>query len=365
MKIKVGRMVKKAIGLASILLGRSTFSMGHDGQEVLIELDTRREIKTLRQLLIMFELSGYRVYLRAHFHRWTLFVANVLPWHRNAFLIWGGAKSVRPAILCTDKLNIDPSRQKTVHFCYDYSPRLVLSSGHFAMPETMHPQIYVQYHDHERLEEYRRSRKKIRVLFSGNFTKTGYDNPAVKELLGKLSRYQILKHLQEKEFARSVSSQAELDSILAGDYYNGLVVIDSDRFRINQKDWLGIVSQADFFLCPPGLLLPFSHNAIEAMAVGTIPFINYPEWFFPHLTDKINCISFFSFEDLEQSLRRILQMEGEQIESIRRQVIDYYSCNLSLKEFLKRMLECPEKEVYLHLWEENEGALRRVLTGKK
>jgi hypothetical protein len=322
-----------------------------------------REIKTLRQILIMLELADYQAYIQAGLRRWIVYVANIFSWHRNARLIWRNSDSTQPEILLTDKLDTPTvnDTRRVIYLCYDYSPNLKLEPGHFAMPETMHPQIYVQYQEHKRLVDYRKSKRKIRLLFSGNYEQHGYENPFMTNFLGKLTRPQILSFLESKQQVRMVTSQAELDNILTGDYWNGFVWIDSQRFRINQQYWLATVAQSDFFLCPPGLLLPLSHNAVEAMAVGTIPFINYPEWFFPNLSDSVNCITFSSLTSLHDKLEVILRMNDAQIQTMREQVIQYYLNHLCLEEFAKRLLMYPDNKVYLHLWEENELAIRRVM----
>ena len=80
---------------------------------------------------------------------------------------------------------------------------------------------------------------------------------------------------------------------------------------IDPEDWLPDLSKTDFFICPPGFCMPMCHNVIEAMAVGAIPVINYPEWFNPTLRHMENCIVFDDRNDLVMKIEEILDM-GQQ-----------------------------------------------------
>ena len=264
-------------------------------------------------------------------------------------------------VICTDQLADEASGScKQIQLVFDYNPSLDLTDGHFVMPIPMHPQIYVQYQDHERLELYRRSSRKIRVLFAGNWNETGYDNPLLGELFGKLTRYQILEFLQQRDLVRMVQSTQELETLLAGPYWNGFVLVNRD-VRINQAHWLETIAKADFFLCPPGVLFPWSHNAAEAMAVGTIPLINYPEWFFPTLVNRKNAMTFDTLEELESTISVILQMQNVEVSHLRREVIGYYEQHLDPRRFVSNVVNAPQEHVYVHLWDEREELLRRTV----
>jgi hypothetical protein len=101
-------------------------------------------------------------------------------------------------------------------------------------------------------------------------------------------------------------------------------------------DWLDTVSKSDFFLCFSGVELPMCHNAIEAMAVGTIPIISYADWFFPALEHKKNAIVFKDEKDLVEKVNEVFQMPQEQIAEMRRNVLKYYETHLSAESFMKR-----------------------------
>ena len=79
------------------------------------------------------------------------------------------------------------------------------------------------------------------------------------------------------------------------------------------------------------------------MAVGSIPIINYPEWFDPHLEHLKNCIAFDDKTDLLVKLNDVLKMGAEQVARMRQRVIDYYDENLAPESFVRK-LESSERE---------------------
>jgi hypothetical protein len=135
-----------------------------------------------------------------------------------------------------------------------------------------------------------------------------------------------------------VQQKSALDSLLsAHGYANDCVVVDADSFRIDEEKWLETVGSSDFFLCPPGYVMPMCHNVIEAMAVGTIPIISYPEWFDPALRNMENCITFGDESDLIAKMHAVLEMDERKIAEMRQGVIDYYDTHLTADSFTRNL----------------------------
>jgi hypothetical protein len=103
---------------------------------------------------------------------------------------------------------------------------------------------------------------------------------------------------------------------------------------IDPKDWLPNLSKVDFFICPPGYVMPMCHNVIEAMAVGAIPIINYPEWLNPTLKHMENCITFEDKNDLVKKIQYVLDMGEQQVARMRHNVIEYYENYLNPGKFV-------------------------------
>lgn len=204
------------------------------------------------------------------------------------------------------------------------------------MPYPVHP-VHTGPDLPDRLRKYRASDKKMRVFFSGD--REGYVRNRIRYPKPKLARLDvinaILREMGEKVLL--VESEANLNSAGSGGYVNKCLIMDQSESRIDQTRWLQTLATSDFFLCPPGFVMPMCHNTVEAMAVGAIPIINYPEWFDPHLEHRKNCIAFEDKVDLLDKLNEVLHMDGKEIARMRRQVVDYYDNRLTPESFVRRI----------------------------
>jgi hypothetical protein len=196
-------------------------------------------------------------------------------------------------------------------------------------------------------------------LYAGNVD-TLYQNPMFHDLFHILSRYEIVEHLRSFDRTTIISTDDQLREVLAGECRDRLVLIDSSRLRVNQEHWLELVASSDFFLCAPGVVHPPAHNAVEAMAVGTIPLINYPDWFFPPLRHGVDCLTFNSLDSLESGITTVLSMPPEDVDRLRRGTLGYYDEHLSLTQFVDRLVRDPTRPLYLHVLEEDEDRIRRA-----
>ena len=216
----------------------------------------------------------------------------------------------------------------------------VFSSYWFAqpilMPYPVHP-VHAGLDLRDRLQKCRLAEKKMRIFFSGD--REGYTKNRIRYPKPKLPRLDainaILKEMGDE--ALLVRGEENLRSICASGYVKKCLIMDQDQFRIHETDWLGTLATSDFFLCPPGFVMPMCHNAVEAMAVGAIPIINYPEWFDPRLEHLKNCVEFDERADLLGKLNQVLRMDTEQIAWMRQRVIDYYDTFLAPESFIRRI----------------------------
>lgn len=357
-----GRLAEAYRAVKELLSRSMLFWNASDDRQIYLEISSSTQITTLRELLILFQLAGYRVALRGQAKRWLLSVAHILEWHDNTRIIWFPPAHSKPVVWVTDQRRRTDGAEKCILLKYDYSPNLRIGRYDYVMPIPMHPQLYVQYNAQEKLGKYRRNTRRIRLLFAGNSNRTGYDAQILHELFGKLTRYEILQYLQHRGLARLVSEENELEEVLSSDYANAFILL-SPPFRVTMDRWMELLSQADFFLCPPGVLLPWSHNSVEAMAVGTIPLISYPEWFFPALVNWENCVTFSTLGDLEQNLKTILTASDSQIAEMRRATISFYDEFLQPESFVLRLVESANAATVLHLCDEREEVVRQAMRG--
>lgn len=227
-------------------------------------------------------------------------------------------------------------------------------SNPLIMPFPMHPlQADV---DAGRLEAGRAADRKMRIFFSGDTHQ--YRRTWVRYPEPKLPRLPIVNAVMEDmgPDLRVIGDAAELDALRSGPYLNACVVTASSEVRIEPRDWLDTLALADFFLSPPGIVMPMCHNIIEAMAVGTIPITNYPEWLDPHLAHMENCIVFSDRNDLIAKLKQVLAMDPADVARLRANVIDYYHRHMRPDTFIHRIEASPDRVVPILMYTERNMA---------
>lgn len=214
------------------------------------------------------------------------------------------------------------------------------------------------------LDECRAGRKKMRVFFSGD-TKH-YGRTWVRYPKTKLPRLPIVNAVMEDmgDDVLVISDPNLLDELRNGTYANKCVMAASSDVRIEPHDWLGTIAMADFFLSPPGIVMPMCHNIIEAMAAGTIPITNYPEWLDPHLRHMENCIVFDDRDDLIAKLKMVLEMAPEEIARLRSNVIDYYNMYMRPDTFIRRVEASADREVPILMYTERNMAKKSSKLGR-
>ena len=214
------------------------------------------------------------------------------------------------------------------------------SKPYIVLNPRMHPLSYI-YNTPDKIALFRGSSRIVRLFFSGNTDKKTYSGNQLTDKFNIWPRYQIIQAL--KSLPPNLS-----------------VAIEDKGRRIPFDEWLSILAKCDFFLCPPASHMPWSHNAVEAMAVGAIPLINYPEWFNPPLVHKTNCVAFSGEMDLLVRVKEILAMKPEEIKIMRENVIKYYEEFLSPAAFLKSIEVVPGQELTLFYNVEDPAILGKL-----
>jgi len=213
------------------------------------------------------------------------------------------------------------------------------------------------------LEHLRAEPRRVRVLFAGD--SKGYARNRVRFPAPKLPRLDVLNTLRQclPEDVIDVGGAQDIAVLCAGGYLDKVVLSDSGT-GIPSSEWMPNIARADFFLCPPGIVMPMCHNLIEAMAVGTIPILNYPEWLHPNLAHMTNCLAFGDKNDLVAKVRLALAMPSQQIAELRANVIHYYEIHLRPESLVDAVEAREERDISMLLYTElnmarNASKLRR------
>ena len=231
-----------------------------------------------------------------------------------------------------DKSGVRHQWKKKVQVKFDlFSPYWITDP--VFMPYPVHP-LLSGADLPQRLEKLRENKKRLRIFFSGDTE--GYTKNRIHYPNAKLPRLVAIDAILEQPGNKTihVKNEVTLNQMYNDDYTNSCVIVDNSKLRIDPEDWLPDLSKADFFICPPGFCMPMCHNVIEAMAVGSIPIINYPEWFNPSLSHMENCIVFDDKKDLTNKIEDILGMGQQKIAEMRHKVIDYYENFLNPRKFI-------------------------------
>ena len=186
---------------------------------------------------------------------------------------------------------------------------------------------------------YRNNQRKIKALFAGNTNKQYYNNRKLGNYYGKLTRIEGVQTLLElKDMVKCGESRDSFEEIMSiKDYANDCrILLTNEKFPIKLNEWFKLVSSSDFFICLSGTDYPMCHHTIESMALGTIPIISYPEWFFPPLEHMKNAVVYSGKEDFIEKVKDALNMPPTAINNMRINVIEYYEQYLSNENFIRK-----------------------------
>jgi glycosyltransferase involved in cell wall biosynthesis len=224
------------------------------------------------------------------------------------------------------------------------------------MPYIMHPFQY-QLQRHKQLSTLRSSKRQVKIFFSGGVQEKEYNLPLPNN---RITRFEVMRAMLSLPHVHLLRDKDQLHHILSNDYSNICLISDRNQFVIPDRQWLPTVARSDCFLCPPGMIMPMSHNVIEAMAVGTIPILNYPDWFHPPLKHGENCVVFDTRESLAVQIERVLAMQPGEIQRMRQYVCEYYDQHLTPTSFRRRLEALDDYEISVFVNTDQQQYAARV-----
>jgi hypothetical protein len=213
------------------------------------------------------------------------------------------------------------------------------------VPYPMHPlQTSVDEH---RLDALRRTDRRLKVFFSGD--SKGYERMWIRYPKPKLPRLEVLRALLDapSDDVVLLKDAAALRAPGSERFDGKCVIGDPQGCWIDAAEWLPTLAMADFFLAPPGIVMPMCHNIVEAMAVGTIPITSYPEWFSPPLQHLENCLVFNDQDDLRAKIRMAMSLPPAEVERLRANVLDHFQCEMRPDVVVRRIEARAEGELTL------------------
>jgi len=289
-------------------------------------------------LLKFFDIAGFDVYIKANlklllnlrnhseriYHIPNLRIRRLAPKHADLWL--------------TDK-QLENRSKRAITVDVDYF-RQDKGPATFIWPFSMHPTIY-DSDCYEAIDQLRTTTRTIRVFLGGNLSEA-YElhDGFISGLFGKINRWRIACYLEsfaDENWMELINSPDKVKDVFRYDFRSKFVLVKGARFSL--ADWLRALAMSDFFVAAPGVIMPFSNNIIEAMAVGAVPILQYPELFNPPLKEMENCLCYSTEEELLSKIKAALRMDADTINLLRRNVISYYDRYLDPKAVVEQMIK--------------------------
>ena len=204
------------------------------------------------------------------------------------------------------------------------------------IPFSMHP-IWYRSQGYLKTPSLRSTQRTMRMMFGGNTATEYYSNPHFLKYR-QITRAEGLKAAYTFKQITAIAGKEKIDALFNNTEYlnEGRILSTNDKSVGVEDRWLEFVAKSDFFLCFSGTDLPMCHNAIESMAVGTIPIISYSHWFTPPLEHMKNAVIYTDAEDLKRKLSDVFAMSQDDIKRLRAGVIEYYDTQLGGTNFVRR-----------------------------
>ena len=218
--------------------------------------------------------------------------------------------------------------------CIDYSMRLA-QEGEVALTFGPSPVLLRDDLFHLPLES--KDPRLNRIFFAGRTREREYGRDLLMRDYGIMNRLEALEALSSYPADGKLVADEQLDDAEWKKPHRVLIV-SNDHCKIPAKHWMEVMSQSDFFLACPGSEMPMCHNAIECLAVGTIPIIEYPHYIKPGLEDGVHCLAFSGKDELKSCIERALKMTAEEIETMREAVLAFYQAHYRAGQLVQKLV---------------------------
>lgn len=308
----------------------------------------------LHHIITDFEEQGYHICFTNRFRFLATFTQKTHKRHllKHIFSIIPAARSYPSAnVVVTDmKYRADNLDQKVI--IVDYEEKLPNPSeiNAFTLPFFMHPHV----HDSGQLNrlnsaDLARESRSMKILFAGNDKYPVYDNPLLPKRYNILSRHRCLETLRQTLPAEQFYEPDNYENLLNSPKEPAFTLSSYPRCNIPKNLWLETIAMADFYLATPGVHMPFCHNLIEALAAGSIPILQYPQYIQPHLEHSKNCLIFDDTESLTAVVEFALNASSEEISRLRKGAMKFYADYLIPGSFAKKMLAHDSNKLTLYV----------------
>ncbi|SKB76394.1 hypothetical protein SAMN05660903_02459 [Salegentibacter salinarum] len=328
-------------------------SVPKNQKKVFIEIDHITLNRYLYNFIKFFTLNNYTVYIPKNKR-----VISVLNQKKGEFVY--GSWILKERVRIGEPENADLVIGKN-QLSNNYFRGKVGNSYHVPMSE--YPGIYRHGFFNE-VESIQLKRKRS-IFMSGNIDAAFYNNISKAGFFEIPSRSQVADFLKKKPYSLEFNNLLELKSFINEEADYKVVLVDtSKQFRIPLKELKNILQKFNFYLALPGILIPQSHNLIEAMSVGCIPVIHrtYAELMFPPLKNMETALVYDSWSELDEIILYSFNLEKSILNSLRENVLEYFSKYLSPGAVVKKIEENDFSTIYIQAEEESLTLLKKDIS---
>ncbi|MGY6522409.1 MAG: hypothetical protein ACXIUD_11805 [Mongoliitalea sp.] len=253
-------------------------------------------------------------------------------------LIIGKPTNINPILILDDK-RISPN-----YFDFIINPETKKNS--YFVPIGFHPDLYfLNFWKKDFSFLYKRHKS---LFMAGNMGKN-YSNEYNENLFSAINRFKISQLINSYGILNRIDVKDEIDFFENVKDRLVYFVEKKNTYQIPPSKLFYFLSRFDFFFAMPGMYMPLSHNLIEAMSVGTIPFLqeSYANTFQPQLKNGVDCVTFKGTEDLYERIQYLFSMDSSEVIKLRQGVCEFYLENLSSKSIVSNLLNRSYSKIYL------------------
>lgn len=219
---------------------------------------------------------------------------------------------------------------------------------YYHVPMSKYPQMYKDENLHIR-HDFISTRKNVGFM-AGNFDKVKYEEISKKKYFDILNRREIMEHIYAQNYYKRLNNKQELDDFIASDEEKVLLLIDTKYdFSLSLSELLQKLEKFNFFIALPGVIIPQSHNLIEALGCGCIPILHqtYANLFRPPLIHNHTAIIYRDINDFDNAVAQCFLMTNGQIVQLRTNVIDYYKLYLSPSSIVEKIVNSNLNKIFI------------------
>lgn len=250
-------------------------------------------------------------------------------------------------IICVDK---PPKNVKTIVL-----DKTVLNANYFEAPKTtaayyvpmsQHPLMYKENWWNAPIVD---EKRKQSVFMAGNFDESTYLAIENDNVFTTISRLGIYSFLANKQLLYSIDSLQKLQTFYESTIDFKIILLNRLKLNVPMDELRHWLAKFDFYFALPGVVMPFSHNIIEAMSVGCIPFIqqSYADMFSPPLINHKQVLTFTDITDLQDKIKYLFALDSYKIAQMRNEVYAYYNNYLTPTKVVQNLEKANFKNIYL------------------